>query len=158
MNQRKKLSDILRKSDQDNLQKAWNETNAAGEFAPLPAGEYIARVIGGECVTSKTNETPGYKVTFKVIEGEHAGRCIWHDMWLTQDAMQYTKRDLEKLGVTSFDQLDLPMRSFRCKVKLALRKMDDGKEYNRIHTFEVLGIDAPEVDPFAPKDEGGPKK
>ena len=34
-----------------------------------------------------------------------------------------------------------------------LRRDDDGGEYNRVRSFEVLGIDKPEQDPFAPKDK-----
>ena len=39
------------------------------------------------------------------------------------------------------------------EVRLALRKDDDGFEYNRVRKFEVLGIDEPEKDPFAPDAE-----
>ncbi len=68
--------------------------------------------------------------------------------------MAMTKRDLGKLGVTSIDQLEQPLpQGIRVKAKLALRRDDDGTEYNRVRSFEVLGIDEPEKDPFAPKDE-----
>lgn len=43
-----------------------------------------------------------------------------------------------------------PKTSRRCRVKLALRRYDDGNEYNRVRSFEVIGIDPPDVDPFAP--------
>ena len=61
------------------------------------------------------------------------------------------KRDLAKLGVSALEQLERPLPpGIRCKVKLALRRDDDGAEYNRVRTFEVVGIDAPTADPFAP--------
>jgi len=56
--------------------------------------------------------------------------------------------------VTSLEQLENPLPKFiRCKVKLALRKEDDGTESNRVRSFEVLGIDKPEPDAFAPSAE-----
>jgi hypothetical protein len=44
----------------------------------------------------------------------------------------------------------------RCKVKLALRTNDDGTEYNSVRSFEVIGIDPPEADAFAPVDNDNP--
>ena len=152
--ERKKLTDILHGSERDAIASAWETTKAAEEFAPLPAGEYVAHVIKGEPFTSKSNHTPGYRLTFKVIEGEHEGRLFWTECWLTEAAMAMTKRDLGKLGVTSIDQLEQPLpQGIRVKAKLALRRDDDGTEYNRVRSFEVLGIDAPERDAFAPKDQ-----
>jgi hypothetical protein len=149
MTPRKKLSDILHNSQREQLGRAFAEAKAAEEFGPLPAGEYVCRIIEGAAMTGRTNGTPGYKLTFEVIEGEYAKRRIWHDIWLTEANVRYAKRDLAKLGVTSLDMLDnqLP-EGIRCKVRVVLRKEDDGTERNRVRSFEVLGIDTPE--PFAP--------
>jgi len=43
----------------------------------------------------------------------------------------------------------------RCKVRVALRKDDDGTERNRVVWFSVVGIDKTEVDAFAPETEEG---
>jgi hypothetical protein len=48
----------------------------------------------------------------------------------------------------------------RLRVKLALRKENDGMEHNRVLRFELVGIEPPE--PFAPPhstngQEGGPR-
>jgi hypothetical protein len=88
-----------------------------------------------------------------VLEGEHAERRFWHQLWLTEAAMPMTKRDLAKISVTSLEQLDKPLpRGIRCKVRLALRREDDGREYNRVKSFEVIGVDQPEPNPFPPAD------
>lgn len=151
---RRKLSDILN-GIEDSLRSAWANTAAASGFAPLPAGTYTARIVSGELVTAKSG-TPGYKLTFKVLEGEHAGRQFWHDVWLTAAALPMAKRDLGKLGVTSLEQLEKPLPAgIRCKVKLALRRGDDGAEYNRVRSFDVVGVDKPEDDDFAPTGEDG---
>lgn len=153
---RKSLTDILRAGNGDSLRKLWETTTAAEEFAPLPAGEYVAHVTAVELFNSKSNNTPGVKLTFKVVEGEYAGRLFWHDSWLTAAALPQAKRDLGKLGVTSLDVLDKPLpKGIRCAVKVGLRKDDDGTERNRVRSFDVIGIDPPEVDPFAPQDGEG---
>jgi hypothetical protein len=151
--ERKSLSDILRNGNGDSLRRQWDATEAAEDFAPLPPGEYVAHTVSGSLFTGRTNGTIGYKLEFKVAEGEHTGRRFWFDTWLTEAALPMAKRDLGKLGITSLDQLELPLPArFRCRCKLVLRKDDDGTEYNRVKRFEVEGIDPPEADPFAPVD------
>ena len=151
MQTQKSLSEILH-GKRDDLQRAWESTEAAADFAPMPSGQYVCRVVSGELFKAKTG-TPGYKLTFRVLEGEHAGRLIWHDIWLTPHALPMAKRDVAKLGVTALAQLEQPLpRGMRAMVTLALRRDDDGTEYNRVRTFEITGIDETEADPFAPSD------
>jgi hypothetical protein len=147
-----RLSDILSNSGgNDDLKNLFDTTEAAGEISPLPNGEYVAHIVAGELETSRVKGTPGYKLTFKVIEGEFIGRRFWLDCWLTPAAMPQTKRDLLKLGVNSLEQLENPLPRFiRCKCKLALRRDDDGNESNRVKSFEVVGFDKADDDPFAP--------
>lgn len=57
--ERKSLSDILNASQRVALEKTWEQTQAAGDFALLPAGEYVAHVLSGELITGRTNGTPG---------------------------------------------------------------------------------------------------
>jgi hypothetical protein len=150
-----RLSDILTNGSGDDLRDLWSKTEAAAEMGPLPAGEYVARIVAGELETSRTNATPGYRLTLQVVEGEFAGRRFWHDCWLTPAALPATKRDLAKIGVSSLEQLEQPLpRWIRCRCKLALRRDDDGNERNRLKSFEVVGLDRPDVDPFSP-DAGG---
>lgn len=150
--ERKSLKDILHAGGQDKLSQAWNTTNAATDFTSLPRGEYLCHITAGTLQSSRIKATPGYKLEFTIIDGSFAGRKLWHDCWLTGPALPHTKRDLLKLGVTSIEQLDRPLPAlFRCKVKVALRRDDDGTQRNRVQSFEVIGIDQPEVDAFAPR-------
>jgi hypothetical protein len=150
VNERKRLTDILRTNDPSSLAKAWESTRAAAERGPLPAGEYVCCLAGGELFNSRTG-TPGYKLKLEVLEGEHAGRCLWHDIWLTAAALSMAKRDLGKLGVTQVEQLDRPLpEGIVVRVKVALRTEDSGTRHNRVVRFEVVGIDPPKPDPFAP--------
>jgi len=106
---RKSLSDILHNSDRESLSRAWDETKAAEDFAPLPAGEYVCHAIAADPFNAKLKGTPGVKLAFRVIEGEHVGRQVWHDCWLTPAALSQTKRDLGKLGITALEQLEKPL-------------------------------------------------
>lgn len=152
-----RLGDILLNGQADAIRQAWDSTEAAGELAPLPPGEYLAHIIDGRLETSRTNSTPGYTMTFRVCEGEYIGRQFWHDLWLTPAALPMTKRDLAKIGVTSLDQLENPLpRGIRCRCKLVLRRADDGAEFNQVRGFAVVGIDPPETDAFAPPADGTP--
>ena len=145
-----KLSDILNGSGGD-FNDRWEATEAAGEFGPVPRGEYVCHISRGELEQSRAKKTAGYKIQFTVIEGEFRGRNLWLDCWLTPAALPQTKRDLAKLGITSPAQMEqrLPF-GIRCKVTAVLRKDDDGIERNKVRTFEVVGIDTPVADPFAP--------
>lgn len=134
----------------DPLRAAWDSAQPAEEFKPLPPGKYVCRIIKGE-LRENRNGTPEYVLTFRVLEGDHSDRQIWLSLYLTENALSYTKRDLAKIGITSPDQLEEPVpEGIRCSVIVQIRCDDDGKEWNRIKSFEFLGIDPPEVDPFAP--------
>lgn len=153
---RKSLSEILLQGDREKLATAWQSTKAAEDFKPLPAGDYVATIEAGELFTSKTKGTGGYKLAFRVVEGEHTGRRFWHDVWLTEAAVSLAKRDLAKIGVTSLDQLERPLpQGIVCAVKLVLRQDDDGSDYNRVKRFDVLRIEPPTPDPFAPTSTNG---
>ena len=148
---RRQLSDILN-GGADNLRDVWNNTAEAPDFLPLPAGPYVSHVEAVELFKAKTG-TPGVKIQFRICEGEHVGRMLFHDCWLTPAAMPQTKRDTGKLGLRTVEQLEtttVPPGRIRCKVRVALRKDDDGTERNRVRGFDVVGIDDPTADPFAP--------
>ena len=150
---RKLLSDILAAGGRSNdLAEKWNEVKAAVDYGKaLPAGQYVAGLVSGELKNRGPKNTPEYKLMLEVLEGEYAGRRIWHDIYLTEAALPMAKRDLGKLGVTDLKQLDQPLpEGIVCLVMLALRNNDDGTQSNKIKNFEVLRIDTPEPEPFAP--------
>jgi hypothetical protein len=151
MNERKKLSDILHNSERASLTDTWKRTEAAAEFAPLPPGEYVFRILSGELFTAKRG-TPGYKLTLEVTEGEYENRRVWHDLWLTPAALPMSKRDLAKIAVTDLEQLEKPLPvGILIRGKLALRTNDDGTESNRLLRFECAGVEP--GDAFEPDDK-----
>lgn len=153
---RKSLSSLFAAHDRQRLETAWKTTEAADEYTPLPSGEYNTHIVAGE-LTQSRNKKPGYKLTFEVLEGEHSGRRIWHDIWLTEPAIPMAKRDLAKLGVPVKDFVNMmkclekPLpQGIRCMVRLAVRTDDDGNKRNRVQTFTVLDIDKPVRNAFHP--------
>ncbi|MEX1027558.1 MAG: DUF669 domain-containing protein [Candidatus Paceibacterota bacterium] len=147
-----KLTDILRaKGKLDTIESAWGTTEAANDYDLLPKGEYLADIVKGDAIESQSKGTPGYRLTFEVVEGEHAGARFWHEVWFTEAALSRTKRDLAKLGVTDLAQLEKPLPAvFRCCVKLTIRR-DDDFESNRVRKFDVVDVIRPEPDAFAPE-------
>jgi hypothetical protein len=146
----------------DDFNDKWRTTGAADDFGPLPPGEYVAVIDRGELTTVGTKGTPSYKLQFRVIEGpgkstDFVGRLLWDDIWLTPAALPQAKRDLGKLGVTDPQQLETAVPpGIVCKLRVVLRRDDDGVERNRVQRFDVLRIEAPESDPYAPGGEPGP--
>jgi hypothetical protein len=152
---RKRLSEILSEGQKKNIFQSWDQVQAAEDFTVLPAGNYLTRIADAYAAEAGTG-TPSYKLVFQVIEGEHAGRRIWHDLWLTEAALPGLKRDCLKLGITDPQrQLDEPstpakLRRVRCQVTLIVKRDNDGNPFNKVRGFEVVGIDPPEEEPFAP--------
>src|SRR5262249_11294629 len=126
--QRKRLSDILRAGNggggADWINDNWGDIPPAPDFGtPVPRGHYITHVLEGALFEAGTG-TPGYKVTHEIIEGEHTGRRLWQDIWLSGAAKRGAVRDLAKLGIRDKQQLEqpIPLRRIRCKVTVVVRR------------------------------------
>jgi hypothetical protein len=156
MAERKKLADILLNSGRERLVRSWDTTEPAADLKPIPSGEYRCRVVNGELFNSK-NGTPGYKLTLEVLDGDHAGRRVWHDVWLSDAALSLARRDLNKLGIVRPEQLEQPLPGVIVIVaRVALRRRDDGAEYNAVVRFDVVAVEPPTLDTFAPAEPEPP--
>jgi hypothetical protein len=163
---RKKLSDILRGgagSGASWIGGNWGNIPPAPDYGtPVPRNWYVAHVIDGALFNAQTG-TPGYKVTFEIIEGDYKGRRLWLDIWLTDTAKRGAVRDLAKLGIQNQEQLEQPLEPYRirCRVLAVVHRDNQGIERNAVKSFEVIGVDPPPPrDAFAPADEpkGGPQQ
>lgn len=150
MAERKRLSDILLNSEKERLGRAWDSTKPAADLAPVPPGEYRCRVADGSLFNARSG-TAGFKLSLDILDGEHAGRRLFFDVWLSEAALPMARRDLGKLGIESFEQLERPLpQGIIVAAKVTLRRGDDGQEFNRIVRFEVIAVEPPKPDPFAP--------
>lgn len=155
MSERKKLTDILHGSERDRLSGIWQSAKPADDLKPILPGEYRCRIIDGNLFNARSG-TAGYKLTLEVLDGDYEGRRLWHDIWITEAAASLAKRDLGKLGVTSLEQLNDPLpEGIIIAAKVGIRRNDDGAEYNRITRFDVVAIEHPEPEPFAPREDPG---
>jgi hypothetical protein len=145
------LRDIVRGAA-DDFQRTWDTTEASGGFDPLPPGVYRSLITDGRLFTSRTNATPGFKITFQVIAGPHAERKVWYDIWLTGKAMAKAKGELAKLGIVRADQLEQPLPpGLTADVTVVRRTDDGGTTFNRVKTFQVLDGDVL-ADDYRPPD------
>lgn len=153
MSERKSLTEILNGNSGWFNNDDWGNIQQAPDFGqPIPPGKYIAHLKDAEPFQAKKG-TPGIKLHFEIIEGDFKGRRAWYDIWLTDAAKSQAVRDFAKLGIKNRRQLEGPVpRWIRCGIRVVLNKTDQGDEFNRIKTFEVLGFDKEEPDPFAPGD------
>jgi hypothetical protein len=136
------------------LKGAWANTQASASD-PLPPGSYKCLAAEGRLFNSQSNSTPGYKLVLQVLDGPHAGRRLWHDLWLTPDALARTKYELGELGITDLDQLEEPLPVGRIvEVVVARRLGDDGLPFNKVRSIKAISPAAP-VDDFAPPPEAG---
>ena len=88
-----------------------------------------------------------------MLDGDFAGRRVWHDIWISEAALPMAKRDLAKLQITSPEQMESPLpEGIVVSAKVALRRGDDGGDYNRVTRFEVVAFEPPKPDAFAPPD------
>jgi len=152
MTERKKLSDILSEGERKSYFSGWSEVKSAGDYV-VPKGEYVALLADASAHEAKTG-TKGIKLVFEIAEGEHAGRKVFHDLWLTAAAKPQTKRDLDALGITDPErQLDGPTpQGIVVALTVTVRKDNDGIEQNRVRRIKFLRIEP--GDAFEPPGDG----
>ncbi len=156
MGTRKPLTGIVAgagagRSDDDILD-LFDRATAADEFGPVPRGNYVALAVSGGRTTAKTG-TAGYTVEFKLLEGEYVGRRVWKTWYITPAAVEYTKRDLAKLGIAGKEQMRAPFPANKMVVRLTLvvrKESDDAPEKNEVTDLKFLRVHEPEPEPFAP--------
>jgi hypothetical protein len=131
---------------------AFDAVEAAPEYSPLPAGVYLAVVVHGELVQTRSGND-GYRVKFRIIEGPYAGRFAFRTWSFSERALAYAKRDLSLFGLTTSARLLSPFpepgREYRVKLWVALRRGDDGHEFNDIKRVQLVSA-GPPTDPPAP--------
>jgi hypothetical protein len=139
----------------------FDSTAPAPEFSPLPPGIYSARVAIGEYCSTKAG-AEAYRLKFEVTEGEQAGRTVQRIWTFGAKALAYTRRDLQPFGLTSQRLLLMPYpagKEVSCRLVVALRRGDDGSEFNDIRRIDVVRIEETPASRFIVDDvdEGGQK-
>lgn len=121
--------------------EAFDTTEAAPEYSPVPPGIYQAKVVSGEFTTTRRGDD-AYRVRFEIIEGEHADKTVVRIWTFTPKALPYAKRDLAEFGLTNSAALLAPFPApgteVRCRIVVALQVGDDGTERNDLKRFDQI--------------------
>ena len=68
-----------------------------------------------------------------------------------------TKRDLAKIGIERPEQMERRLPDgILISAKVALKRSDDGAEFNRVTRFDFVSIEPQEPEPFALSPNGSP--
>lgn len=147
------LADILR-GGKDFMQ-AWDEApSTAADQKLIPTGTYRCRVADGKLAESRQKATPSYKVTFEVIEGDHVGRKLFLDLWLSATALRISKPMLITLGFPERGanlRVPCPALDAIAEVVVAMRADNQGRQWNEVRSFKI--VEAAPADDFAPADD-----
>jgi len=128
----------------------FDSAEPAPEFAPVPPGVYVARVVSGEMTTTRAGAN-AYKMKFEVSEGPQTGRTVVRMWTFGEKAIKYTKRDLSPFGLTTTAKLLTPFpdagREYVVRLVVALQRGDDGISRNDIKNLTVVRVtDSPFAD------------
>lgn len=74
-------------------------SNVTTQMEQVPPGAYPVMLTAVEERTGKSSGKPYLNWTFKILEGDSAGRFVWHTTSLSPDSYWNLKRTLEALGV-----------------------------------------------------------
>lgn len=77
-----------------------NEVEPAGEIGAIPEGKYLAEIIGSEMKRTKRGDGHYLALTYRVLDGEFAGRLVWHNLNLVNPnptAQQIAQQQLSSI-------------------------------------------------------------
>ncbi len=122
--------------DRSNLAAQFDTTTPAESPEPVPAGEYPARAVDARLGENRRG-TPVYSMRIEITDGEHAGRRLMWRAYLSPAALPHSKRDLARLGLDSFAQLESgAVPGGLLMARVALRKDDSGAVFNEVRTLD----------------------
>ena len=119
-----------------------NTVEPTTEFEAIPAGKYMAAIVGSEMKPTKAGTGSYLELTFQVLEGEYKNRNLWARLNLDNPnavAVQIAKGELSAIcravGVMtpkdSFELHDLPLViTVKCK-----NREDTGEVTNEIKGY-----------------------
>ena len=120
-----------------------NQVEPAKDFSPLPSGDYVAAIVDSSMATTQAGTGQYLKLEIQILEGQYQGRKLWENLNLqnpSAQAVEIARGTLSAIcratGImTPRDSAELhniPMR-----VKVAIKKGNDGEVRNRITKFEA---------------------
>jgi len=123
-----------------------SKVEPAGDFSPIPAGEYTAIIESSEMVDTKAGTGKFLKLVFKVAEGEYKGKSLFARLNLqnpNEVAVRIAKAELSSIcravGVmTPKDSVELHNLPLILTVAIESRS-DNGEPTNVIKGYHARG-------------------
>lgn len=110
---------------------------------PLPEGDYFAEIVKSEMKRSQAG-FPKVALRWKVLDGEQKDRLIFQDISLKASALQYSRADLEMLGVDMSGQVTLNPVEFvgeQRYLKVGIEVSTNPKYGDRNRVAKIYGED-----------------
>lgn len=137
-----RLTDLFGKPADDQFKKFLATSTDAAK--PVPHGEYRCRVAKGEHHTAGSGNS-GYRLTFTIQDGEHAGRKLWQTRFFTDAARETSRRELAKFGLVVETDFTAPFpgdKVIDCTVFVAVTTSERG-EVNDVQRVAGIVIQSP---------------
>lgn len=130
------------------------ETQAAGEFPPIPAGIYPGKIDDAKLDETRDGGWPMYVYRFVIEDGEYRGRNFWHRRPVLlnvpgkKDTIGWIKGDAKVLGIglghasTLLDLAKVMVREAlgrRCAIKIGFGK---GEYADKNEIKALLSLDS----------------
>lgn len=119
------------------------------EFEPIPAGQYLAAIVGSQMKETKAGDGKYLELTFQVLEGQYKGRLLWSRLNLensNQLAVKIARAQLAAICkatgiITPNDSAEL--HNLPLQVKVGLKRREDTDEMtNEIKSYAKKAIPA----------------
>lgn len=132
------------------------QVSPESEFSPLPAGIYIAQITDSEIKPTKTGSGHYLQLTWKVLDGQHAGRLVFDRLNIANEnerAQKIGQQQLSQLchavGVLQLqDSQQLHQRP--CRIKLVVKNDPQYGDSNEVKGYEAAAPGAGMTPPAAP--------
>jgi Protein of unknown function (DUF669) len=101
------------------------------DFAPIPAGDYVAAVIGDEIKRTKAGDGEYLQFCWEIVDGAHKGRRLWSrlNLWnKNETAVKIAKSEMKSIANATGIARPKDSAEFRDKlavIKVVLEERDD---------------------------------
>ena len=116
-----------------------NAIEPQSDFAPLPAGDYLAMIVDSQMKDTKTGRGQYLELTLQVVDGPMANRLIWDRLTLIHDNPKTVEINQRKLSAI-------------CHAVGVLQVTDSAQLHNRSLVVRVKYV---EDQQYGPKNEVG---
>ncbi len=123
--------------------------DTGGDFSPIPAGQYTARIADASIETTKTGTGQYIKLRLDVTGPAHEGRVLFANLNIKNDSQKAEEIGRQQLG-TIMRAVNIPQMTDtdqliggNVSVKVAIRTSDQYGSQNEIKGYKAIDGSAP---------------